>query len=63
MGASLLALAKSIYYSYPLPLSGFFAKNPNWQEANQLAIVQAWPRISLNAELPKTNPGSGQGGT
>ena len=33
------------------------AKNPNWQEANQLAIVQAWPRISLNAGLPKTHPG------
>ena len=28
-----------------------------------MAIVQAWPRISLNAGLPKTNPGSGQGGT
>ena len=20
-------------------------KNPNWSEANQLAILQAWPRI------------------
>ena len=31
-----------------LHLSGTYfdmVKNPNWLEANQLAIIQAWPRI------------------
>ena len=37
-------------------------KNPNWQEADQLAILQAWPRGWLRV-YRETTPASGQGGT
>ena len=36
-------------------------KNANWPEANQLANLQAWPRIwTRNSELQRTNPARGQ---
>ena len=50
-----------IYCKYLLPFMGLFRddkkitqmnitrlKNPNWWEENQLAILQAWPRIWTN---------------
>ena len=38
-------------------------KNPNWPDANQLAInLQAWPRI-LTRGYRETNPGSCKNGT
>ena len=36
-------------------------KNPNWQEADKLAIYNVWKKMS--SELPKTNPASCQSGT
>ena len=36
-------------------------KNPNWPEANQLAITSM--AEDLNLGLPRTNPAGGQGGT
>ena len=30
-------------------------KNPNWQEADQLAVYKAWPRI-WTQDFPETNP-------
>ena len=36
------------------------AKNPNGQEADELAIYKAWPRIFLNSGRPRTNPASGR---
>ena len=32
-------------------------KNPNWQEADQLAIYKAWPRI-WTQDYRETNPAS-----
>ena len=32
-------------------------KNPNWQEADQLAIYRAWPRI-WTWDYQETNPAS-----
>ena len=37
-------------------------KNPNWPEANQLAI-QAWPRIGTRTTVNKSSYSSGQSGT
>ena len=37
-------------------------KNPNWQEADQLAILQAWPR-SRTRVYRETTPASGQNET
>jgi len=37
-------------------------KNPNWPEANQLAIYKRGPRIWTRGYW-ETNPGSGQSGT
>jgi len=34
-------------------------KNPNWQEANQLAIYKGWPRI-WTRDYWETNPASGR---
>ena len=36
-------------------------KNPNWSEANQLAVAVVVE--DLNSGLPRTNPGSGHSGT
>jgi len=36
-------------------------KNPNWQEANQLAIYKH--AKELNSGLPRTTPASAQSGT
>ena len=33
-------------------------KNPNWWEADQLAIYNARPKSELNSGLPRTNPAS-----
>ena len=38
-------------------------KNPNWQELNQLAILQAWPRIWTRHYRRRTNPASSQDST
>ena len=35
-------------------------KNLNWQEANQVAILQAWPRI-WTCNYWEQNPASGRG--
>ena len=37
-------------------------KNSNWQEANQLDILQAIVAEDLNSGLPRTNPASGRSG-
>ena len=34
-------------------------KNPNWQEADQLAIYKAWPRI-WTRDYRETNPAGGR---
>ena len=38
-------------------------KNPNWQEADQLAIYKLNVAEELNSGQPRTNPASGQNGT
>ena len=37
-------------------------KNSNWQEANQLDVLQAIVAEDLNSGLPRTNPASGRSG-
>ena len=61
--------------TYPLPLWGFsgimkqitqmehdMVKNPNWQEAKQLTLLQSWPWISTQKNR-ETNLAIGQGRT
>ena len=38
-------------------------KNPNWPEANQLAIYKRGRGFKLGTTVTWTNPASGQGGT
>ena len=49
-------------YLIILPLT-CIALNPNFEDAKQLGISQAWLRGLVNSRLPRTNPASSQGST
>ena len=46
-----------------IPTEPNVVKNPNWQEANQLALYRRGRGFEFGATEPELNPGSGENGT